>query len=165
MPKQTTSQQIAAHLTQSYMENGKDADILQDFSQTLEKRVRTLKKEGDRQLYQDMGSLLYCVRDLRGSCRDTAESVLRNDPKNTRQDLDRSALRVREIGQLLVDIRQAHPQEYEKSCKEFTDSWRSTEFEKGDEVLRMSGLARPVRQKSEAPKETVKNNAGPVPGL
>ena len=167
MPRQNSSKQIAAHFTQTYIEDGRDADVLHEFSQVLEKRMHTLKGSENRKLYQDVGSLLYCVRDLKGSCRDLAESVSAKDVRNCSQHLNRASLRVREIGQQLTDLRQNHPEEYKNSCREFVSQWKQMEFEKGGEVLRLSGAATPLKSPENAPKtkENSKKDLGPVPGL
>ena len=167
MPRQNSSKQIAAHLTQSYIDSGRDADVLQDFSQVLEDRVHTLRAAGDRKLYQDVGSLLYCVRDLKGSCRDLAESVNAKSAQDAGKDLNRAALRVREIGQQLTDLKQNHPEEYKKSCGAFISQWKTIDFDKGGEVLRLSGAAEASRSRETALKtqENAKKDMGPVPGL
>ena len=48
MPRQNSSKQIAAHFTQTYIENGKDADVLHDFSQVLEEPAEPEEKDGLR---------------------------------------------------------------------------------------------------------------------
>ena len=54
MPRQNSSKQIAAHFTQTYIENGKDADVLHEFSQVLEKRMHTLKGGENRKLFRTL---------------------------------------------------------------------------------------------------------------
>lgn len=135
MPKQVTSRQIAAHFAQSYLDKSADTDILKNFSALLEDRVSSLKKTNDRRCVRDVSSLLYSVRDLSGSCRDAAADIGFGDRKAANRDMDRASMRVREVGQMLVDIRQNHPQEYEKSCSRFVEQWRQMEFTKGASLL------------------------------
>ena len=42
MPRQNSSKQIAAHFTQTYIEDGRDADVLHEFSQVLETELNKI---------------------------------------------------------------------------------------------------------------------------
>ncbi len=148
MAKQYTSKQIAAHFSQGYIDEQKDPEVLQDFIRTLEARVPTLRRSGDRQCYQDVSSLLYCVKDLKGSCRDAGMSADLGKKAESDQSLNRAANRVQEIGQIMMDIHTHSPEEYEKSCRSFIMKWKDIEFDQGEKLLAGS-TAEPVKAAQE----------------
>lgn len=139
MPKQYTSRQIAAHFSQSYIDQNGDDQILSDFIKTLEGRVPKLRRQENRQQYQDVSSLLYCMKDLKGACRDAGNCAQNGARKDCSRNISRAANRLQEIGQLLTEIHHNYPEEYEKSCKGFISKWRGLEFDKGEKFLEETG--------------------------
>ena len=83
MPKQYTSKQIAAHIADSYINEEKDTGFIRTFEKSLERRVPVLRKSGDKECYQDVCSMLYCLRDMRGSCRDAGENFVNGDMRES----------------------------------------------------------------------------------
>ena len=141
MPKQYTSRQIAAHFSQSYIDQSRDTEVISGFIKTLEGRVPKLRKSPDRQRYQDVSSLLYCVKDLRGSCRDAGTCAENGAKKDCGKNINRAANRLQEIGQLITEIRHNYPDEYEQSCKGLLNEWRALEFDKGEKFLQNAEIA------------------------
>ncbi len=135
MVKQYTSREIAAHFSQSYRDHGKDPEVIQDFIKILEKRVPALRTGSDRQRYQDVSSLLYCMKDLNGSCRDAGMHAELGKLKETDRSLTRAANRLQEIGEIMTEIRHNYPDEYENSCRGFIAKWRGMEFNQGGKLL------------------------------
>ena len=135
MAKQYTSKQIAAHIADNLINNGTDTDFVAAFEKDLSKRIPELKKSGSKECYQDVCSMLYCLRDMRASCRDAGEHLVSGNMRESDRYLNRAAMRVREVGQLLINIKKAHPEEYDRSCGGFVDAWRKTEFERGEQFL------------------------------
>ena len=130
-----TSRQIAAHFAQGYLEKNEEPFVVRKFSSRLGKRLPELKKLGSADCYQEIGSLLYCVNDMVGSCRDAAISSRMGEMDQADRRINRAAKRVREIGTLLTEIRDEHPQEYENSCRQFVEEWRDIRFDKGKGLL------------------------------
>ena len=155
-PKTNNAREIAAHFTQSYMEEQTDAPILQDFDAILEGRVHALHRSGNKKCFQDVGSLLYCIKDLKVSCRDAGNKLLEEKPSAAVEHLARAENRVQEIGQLVVEIKHNHPEEYERSCKGFIKEWKGMVFDKGKEVLEIvdgavaETAAKPAQEKKTA---------------
>lgn len=159
-----TSRQIAAHLSEVYREEGRDPEVLQNFTNTLEERIPALRRSPDRTCYQDISSLLYCVRDLKGSCRDAGDNFGRGRHAEADRNLNRAASRLQEIGELITDIRQDHPEEYKKTCSEFVSQWREIRFDKGEKILGSYSEQEPepAEAPDKLPERVAPKPAGPV---
>ena len=161
MAKQYTSKQIAAHIADNYINNGNDTDFVAAFEKDLALRIPVLRKSGNTECYQDVCSMLYCVRDMRSSCRDAGEHLSNGNRRESDRYLNRAAMRIREMGQLLIDIKKEHPEEYDRSCSGFVDAWRETEFERGKQFLTEEQTNVSAPQESQ-PKHRENQNAAPA---
>ena len=134
---------------------------MHSFSCRLGKRLPELRKLGRKGCYQEVGSLLYCVNDMVGSCRDAAISSSRGEMEVADKRINRAAKRVREIGTLLTEIRDTDPQEYDSSCRQFVEEWKTISFDKGKDLLQS------IEQGREKPlaEETAPVQPGPVLAL
>ena len=130
-----SARQIAAHFAQGYLDRDEDPNVVRDFSVNLGKRLPQLKKQGDSACYHEMGSLLYCVNDMKDSCREAAIASERGEMHMAGKKITLAARRVREIGTPLTEIRSEHPAEFEKTCKGFVESWKDTRFDRGGALL------------------------------
>ena len=148
-----TSRQIAAHLVQSYMENGADSSAVEEMTAGLGRKLPEIKKLGNAECCRQMGSLVYCLSDMCASCREAAIASARGETDQTGIKVDQASKRIHEIGVILTEIRDGHPQEYENYCRGFVDDWKNIRFDGGERVLRNIEKCRKHADVSAEPEE------------
>jgi len=164
MPREHySSRQIAAHIAQGYLDNNEYPASVEAISRKLTGRLPEVRDR--RACYQKLGSLLYCVGDMKQSCREAAISTETGENGRTEKKIRQAARRVREIGMILTEIRDTEPDEYECSCRPFVEEWSRIKFDRGGNIL--SALEKGQSETSAGKKEDTpaKENKAPAVSL